>query len=124
MAKASALGRGLGALLSEIEEAYDNELPKKGGVEEIAVNKIRPNPYQPRKHFDSESLAELLAELTIKGTETILGGGDSIASIHKLNLAHKFTFISTGGGAMLDYLVNENLPALEALGDEQKVESL
>jgi ParB family chromosome partitioning protein len=67
MAKASALGRGLGALLSEIEEAYDNELPKKGGVEEIAVNKIRPNPYQPRKHFDSESLAELSESIKTHG---------------------------------------------------------
>ncbi|MFA6145388.1 MAG: ParB/RepB/Spo0J family partition protein [Sulfurimonas sp.] len=59
MAKASALGRGLGALLSEIEEAYDNELPKKNGVEEIFISEVRPNPFQPRKHFDPESLAEL-----------------------------------------------------------------
>lgn len=67
MAKASALGRGLGALLSEIEEAYDNELPKKGGVEEIAVAKIRPNPYQPRKHFDQDSLAELAESIKAHG---------------------------------------------------------
>lgn len=67
MAKASALGRGLGALLSEIEEAYDNELPKRGGVEEIAVAKIRPNPYQPRKHFDAESLAELSESIKTHG---------------------------------------------------------
>ncbi|MDD5717826.1 MAG: ParB/RepB/Spo0J family partition protein [Sulfuricurvum sp.] len=67
MAKASALGRGLGALLSEIEEAYDNELPKRGGVEEIALAKIRPNPYQPRKHFDSESLAELADSIKTHG---------------------------------------------------------
>jgi ParB family chromosome partitioning protein len=67
MAKASALGRGLGALLSEIEEAYDNELPKRGGVEEIALSKIRPNPYQPRKHFDPESLAELAESIKTHG---------------------------------------------------------
>lgn len=67
MAKASALGRGLGALLSEIEEAYDNELPKRGGVEEIALAKIRPNPYQPRKHFDPESLAELAESIKAHG---------------------------------------------------------
>lgn len=67
MAKASALGRGLGALLSEIEEAYDNELPKKGGVEEIAVAKVRPNPYQPRKHFDAESLSELAESIKTHG---------------------------------------------------------
>lgn len=67
MAKASALGRGLGALLSEIEEAYDNELPKKGGVEEILLSKVRPNPYQPRKHFDPESLAELSESIKTYG---------------------------------------------------------
>ncbi|MCX6073280.1 MAG: ParB/RepB/Spo0J family partition protein [Campylobacterales bacterium] len=59
MAKPSVLGRGLGALLSEIEEAYDNELPKKSGVEEISISSVRPNPFQPRKHFDPESLAQL-----------------------------------------------------------------
>lgn len=67
MAKASGLGRGLGALLSEIEEAYENELPKKGGVEEISLSKIRPNPYQPRKHFDPESLAELAESIKTHG---------------------------------------------------------
>jgi len=67
MAKTSALGRGLGALLSEIEEAYDNELPKKGGVEELPVARIRPNPYQPRKHFDPESLAELAESIKTHG---------------------------------------------------------
>lgn len=67
MAKTSALGRGLGALLSEIEEAYDNELPKKGGVEEISLAKIRPNPYQPRKHFDADSLAELSESIKTHG---------------------------------------------------------
>ncbi|MEW5832483.1 MAG: ParB/RepB/Spo0J family partition protein [Campylobacterota bacterium] len=67
MAKASALGRGLGALLSEIEEAYENELPKKGGVEELPIVKIRPNPYQPRKHFDAESLSELSESIKTHG---------------------------------------------------------
>ena len=67
MAKASALGRGLGALLSEIEEAYDNELPKRNGFEEISITEIRPNPYQPRKHFDPESLAELSESIKVHG---------------------------------------------------------
>ncbi|MCL5272759.1 MAG: ParB N-terminal domain-containing protein, partial [Gammaproteobacteria bacterium] len=67
MAKASALGRGLGALLSEIEEAYDNELPKRNGFEEISITDIRANPYQPRKHFDPESLAELSESIKSHG---------------------------------------------------------
>lgn len=67
MAKASALGRGLGALLSEIEEAYDNELPKRNGFEEISITEVRPNPYQPRKHFDPASLAELSESIKSHG---------------------------------------------------------
>lgn len=67
MAKASALGRGLGALLSEIEEAYDNELPKRNGFEEISITEVRANPYQPRKHFDPVSLAELSESIKTHG---------------------------------------------------------
>ena len=72
----------------------------------------------------TESFAEIIAEATTNGAESIVGGGDTLASINSLGLDHKFTFISTGGGAMLDFLVNETLPALQALEDEQKVESL
>ncbi|MFZ2523313.1 MAG: phosphoglycerate kinase [Minisyncoccia bacterium] len=63
----------------------------------------------------TEQLAEIIAEETAKGAISIIGGGDTVASIQKLNLEHKFTFVSTGGGAMLDYLVNETLPGIKAL---------
>ncbi len=64
----------------------------------------------------TEALAELLATATVEhGVQTIVGGGDTLASINTLGLEHKFTFISTGGGAMLDYLVDETLLGLEAL---------
>lgn len=64
----------------------------------------------------TEQLAEIIAQLTSEGKlESIIGGGDTVASIQKLNLEHKFTFVSTGGGAMLDYLVNESLPAIDSL---------
>ena len=59
MKKKEVLGRGLGALLGEIEEAYDNELPKNNSVIEIPLKNIKPNPYQPRKHFNEASLLEL-----------------------------------------------------------------
>ncbi len=58
MAK-EVLGRGLGALLGEMSEAYDNEVPDRGDVLEIPLKQIRPNPYQPRKTFDEKSLQEL-----------------------------------------------------------------
>ena len=60
----------------------------------------------------TEQLAELIVESEV---ESIVGGGDTLASIKKLGLEEKFTFISTGGGAMLDFLVNETLPGIEAL---------
>ena len=76
----------------------------------------------------TEQLAELLAEITHpqslrssyggqakSGTETIVGGGDTLATIHKLNLTDSFSFISTGGGAMLQFLLDETLPGIEAL---------
>lgn len=63
----------------------------------------------------TEQLAEIIAEETAKGAESIVGGGDTVASIQKLNIENKFTFVSTGGGAMLDYLVNETLPGIKAL---------
>ncbi|MEA2111875.1 MAG: ParB/RepB/Spo0J family partition protein [Campylobacterota bacterium] len=58
MAK-EALGRGLGALLGEMTEVYDNEMPNKGDVLDVPLKQVRPNPYQPRKTFDEKSLQEL-----------------------------------------------------------------
>ena len=46
---------------------------------------------------------------------SIVGGGDTVASIARLNLVPKFSFVSTGGGAMLDFLAKGTLPGLEAL---------
>jgi len=63
-----ALGRGLGEILSEVEEAYQKdlsdidsfELKAQGAkVQEIQVEDITPNPFQPRKHFDEVALKEL-----------------------------------------------------------------
>jgi len=57
--KTQRLGRGLGELLGEIDEAYENEVPQKDSIVEISLKDIRPNPYQPRKHFEESSLFEL-----------------------------------------------------------------
>ena len=57
--KTQKLGRGLDALLGEMDEAYENEGSQKDSVLEILVKDIRPNPFQPRKSFDEEALAEL-----------------------------------------------------------------
>lgn len=57
-------------------------------------------------------LAKLIAHST--GT-SILGGADTLAAIKELNIGDKFSFVSTGGGAMLDFLANGTLPGIEAL---------
>jgi len=59
MAKSQALGRGLGELLGEIEEAYDNEISPSKDLLEIPLTNIKVNPFQPRKHFDEKALLEL-----------------------------------------------------------------
>jgi phosphoglycerate kinase len=63
----------------------------------------------------TEVLAKMVADVTNSETISIVGGGDTIASINKLGLNERFTFISTGGGAMLDFLVNETLVGIDAL---------
>jgi len=57
--KSMKLGRGLDALLGEMDEAYENEGSSKDTILEIPLKDIRPNPYQPRKQFDETSLLEL-----------------------------------------------------------------
>lgn len=65
--KAKSLGRGLGELLGEIEEAYESEVPSSDSVVELPLSQIRANPYQPRKHFDEHSLAELADSIKTHG---------------------------------------------------------
>lgn len=64
-------------------------------------------------------LARLIASTSQNGAESILGGGDTLAAIAEAHLGDKITFMSTGGGAMLEFLAKGTLPGLEAL-DEQK----
>jgi ParB family chromosome partitioning protein len=66
MAK-EALGRGLGALLGEMEEVYDNEVPTTHTVLELPLSEVKANPYQPRKTFDEKSLSELADSLKQHG---------------------------------------------------------
>jgi len=65
--KTQKLGRGLDALLGEMDEAYENEGSQKDSVLEISVKDIRPNPYQPRKSFNEEALLELSESIKCDG---------------------------------------------------------
>jgi len=57
--KRQTLGRGLDALLGEMDEAYENEASDRNEIIEIPLKDIRPNPFQPRKTFEEEALQEL-----------------------------------------------------------------
>lgn len=61
----------------------------------------------------TDSFARAVAE---SGAHSVVGGGDTIASIEGLGLLPKFSFVSTGGGAMLDFLATGTLPGIEVLG--------
>lgn len=65
--KTQKLGRGLDALLGEIDEAYENEGSRRDIVLEIALKDIRPNPFQPRKTFNEASLVELAESIKEDG---------------------------------------------------------
>lgn len=60
----------------------------------------------------TKAVAEAIAEST---AYSVVGGGETVAYLEKIGLVDKFSFVSTGGGAMLEFLVGEKLPGLEAL---------
>tara|TARA_B100000902_G_scaffold380390_1_gene415749 strand:- start:5412 stop:6596 length:1185 start_codon:yes stop_codon:yes gene_type:complete len=65
-------------------------------------------------------LAEQVATIKAQGGYTLIGGGDTISEINKFGLQNKFTHVSTGGGAMLEFFRNEDLPGVVNLKPLQK----
>ena len=63
----------------------------------------------------SKAVAEAIAEATSKGAYSLIGGGDSVACINKFGLADKVSYVSTGGGALLEYMEGIELPGVAAI---------
>ncbi|MBK8611669.1 MAG: phosphoglycerate kinase [Chitinophagaceae bacterium] len=65
----------------------------------------------------TKSVAESVAASTANGAFSLVGGGDSVAAVNKFNLADKVSYVSTGGGAMLEYFEGKVLPGIAAIKD-------
>lgn len=63
----------------------------------------------------TKAIAEAIVVATKKGAYSLIGGGDSVAAINKYNLVNDVSYVSTGGGALLEYIESGNLPGVQAI---------
>ena len=60
-------------------------------------------------------LGKYIAEATNNGAFSLVGGGDSVAAVKQFGFEHQMSYVSTGGGAMLEMLEGRVLPGIEAI---------
>jgi phosphoglycerate kinase len=63
----------------------------------------------------TQSIAKAVATATKKGSFSLVGGGDSVAAVTQMKLEDQVSYVSTGGGAMLEFLEGKELPGIAAI---------
>ena len=92
--------------IAEVAQAHGAEIPF-----------LRPGELAD-DHTGTNAVAQAVAAATQAGAKSIIGGGDSVKAINKAGLGDKVTFMSTGGGASLEFLEGKVLPGVAALSDK------
>ncbi len=122
---------GAGTYISAIDEVNDGWMGLDIGPESIILfEKVIMNSKTilwngPMGVFEMDkfaagttAIAKAVAKATEKGAFSLIGGGDSVAAINKNGLADKVSYVSTGGGAMLEYMEGRKLPGITAIRGE------